>query len=138
MRVRSRERGQILILLGMWLFFGGGASSALVVYDRPASQMKNAVEHVLPDGRRKDSVLSDIRQWESGQNKLDDEVNASREQLFKTLRRKDTQRSEVQPIMAKLDQTFLQMDRDFLNLRFRMKEEVTSTEWTAIVARPDR
>jgi hypothetical protein len=28
------------------------------------------------------------------------------------------------------------MDQSFLNLRFRVKEQVTSAEWTEIVARP--
>jgi hypothetical protein len=83
-------------------------------------------------------ILSDISQWESGQEKQDEQVSEDREKLIKTLRRKDAQRSDVEPILAKLDETFLEMDRSFLNLRFRVKEQVTSTEWTEILARPDR
>jgi hypothetical protein len=136
--IRHRERGQVLILLAMWLFFGGGGSSALVVYDRPASEMKKAVRSVVTDSTRRDVILSDISQWESGQKKQDQEVRANREELFKTLRRRDAQRHEMEPIMAKLDKTFLDMDRDFLDVRFRVKEQVTSTEWAQIVARPNR
>jgi hypothetical protein len=133
-----RERGQILILLAAWLFFGGGASSALVVYDRPASEVKKAIKRVITGASRRDVILSDISQWESGQEKQDEQVSEDREKLNKTLRRKDAQRSDVEPILAKLDETFLEMDRSFLNLRFRVKEQVTSTEWTEILARPDR
>jgi hypothetical protein len=133
-----RERGQILILLAAWLFFGGGASSALVVYDRPASEVKKAIKRVITGASRRDVILSDISQWESGQEKQDEQVSEDREKLIKTLRRKDAQRSDVEPILAKLDETFLEMDRSFLNLRFRVKEQVTSTEWTEILARPDR
>jgi hypothetical protein len=100
--------------------------------------MKRAVEAVLPNGSRRDVVLSDIRQWESGQNKQDEQISANREELFKTLRRKDAQRSETEPIIAKLDQTFLEMDRNFLDLRFRVKEQLTSAEWAAIVRGPNR
>jgi hypothetical protein len=53
------------------------------------------------------------------------------------LRRKDATRSEAEPIMAKLDKTFLEMDRSFLDARFRVKEQVTTAEWAAIVARPN-
>lgn len=133
-----RERGQILILLAAWLFFGGGASSALVVYDRPASEVKKAIKRVITGASRRDVILSDISQWESGQEKQDEQVSEDREKLLKTLRRKDAQRSEVEPLLAKLDETFLEMDRSFLNLRFRVKEQVTSTEWAEILARPNR
>ena len=138
MTAPARERGQILILLAAWLFFGGGASSALVVYDRPASEVKKAIKRVITGASRRDMILSDISQWESGQEKQDEQVSEDREKLLKTLRRKDAQRSEVEPIMAKLDETFLEMDRSFLDLRFRVKEQVTSTEWAEIVARPNR
>jgi hypothetical protein len=138
MMAPPRERGQILILLAAWLFFGGGASSALVVYDRPASEVKKAVKRVITGASRRDVILSDISQWESGQEKQDEQVSENREKLLKTLRRKDAQRAEVEPIMAKLDETFLEMDRSFLNLRFRVKEQVTSTEWAEILARPNR
>jgi hypothetical protein len=51
------------------------------------------------------------------------------------MRRKDAQRPQLEPLMAKLDKTFFVMDWDFLNLRFRVKEQVTRTEWADIVAR---
>lgn len=138
MMAPAKERGQVLILLAAWLFFGGGASSALVVYDRPASEVKKAVKRVITDVGRRDVILADISQWESGQKKQDKRVSAYRDELLKNLRRKDAQRSELEPIMAKLDGTLLEMDRNFLDLRFRAKERVTSTEWAEIVARPSR
>ena len=138
MTVPPRERGQVLILLAAWLFFGGGASSALVVYDRPASEVKKAIKHVITDDGRRDVILSNISVWEAGQKQKDERVSTEREELFKTLRRKDAQRSEAEPLLAKLDETFSEMDQSFLNLRFRVKDQVTSAEWAEIVARPNR
>lgn len=138
MRLPDREGGQALILLAMWLFFGGGASSALVVYDRPVSEMKKAVEHVIPDRERKDAIESAISQWEYVQEKHSEQVSRNREELLKMMRRKDARRSELEAIMAKLDKRFLVMDWDFLNLRFRVKGQVTSAEWAEIVASPER
>ena len=137
MTVPLRQRGQVLILLATWLIFGGGASSALVVYQRSASEMKSAVKSVLPDSVRRDATLSDVSHWESGQEKADEAVSTGREKLLNTLRRKDAQRSEVEPILATLDQEFAEMDRNFLDLRFRVKTQVTSAEWAAIVGRTD-
>ena len=133
-----RERGQVLILLAAWLFFGGGAASALVAYDRPVSEVEKAIKRVIANVERRDVILSDLGQWESGQKKQDKEVSAGRDELLKTLRRQDAQRSEADPIIAKLDETFLEMDRDFLDLRFRVKDQATRAEWAEIVARDSR
>ena len=137
MTMLPRERGQVLILLAMWLFFGGGAASALVAYDRSASDVKKAIKRVIT-GARKDAIVSDVDRWEAGQKKQDKKVSADRDELLKTLRREDAQRSEVEPIIARLDETFVEMDRDFLDLRFRLKDQVTSAEWAEIVARDSR
>jgi len=138
MTMLPRERGQVLILLAAWLFFGGGAASALVVYDRPVSEVEKAIKRVIANVERRDVILSDLSQWESGQKKQDKEVSAGRDELLKTLRRQNAQRSEADPIIAKLDETFLEMDRDFLDLRFRVKDQATRAEWAEIVARDSR
>jgi hypothetical protein len=138
MRLRPRENGQILILLAAWLFFGGGGTSALVVYDRPASEMKTAIKHAIPNSDRRDALLYKISVWEAGQKQKAKKAGADREQLFKTLRRKDAQRSDAEPLMARLDATFLEMDQSLINLRFRVKDQVTSAEWAEIAARPNR
>ena len=137
MRVASRERGQALILLASWLLFGGGAASAVVFYDRPASQVKKAVKRVIGDAERRDLILGYVSAWKSGQKYRDKQVREDREELFRALRRQSTQRSEAEPLTAKLDRTFGEMDRKFLDLRFRVKEQVTSAEWAGIVARPE-
>jgi hypothetical protein len=138
MKVHPREGGQVLILLGIWLFFGGGAASALVVYDRSPKETKKVVKRVITDDGRRDVILGDISQWEKNLKRQDKEVDAGRKELLEILRRKEAVRSEVEPITAKLDRTFLEMDRNFLDVRFRVKEQVTSAEWAQMVARPDR
>jgi hypothetical protein len=121
-----------------WLLFGGSAASVLVVFDRPVSELKKAVKRVIPAGDRREVILFDLHLWESGQEEQDEAVRADRKKLVETLRRKATQPSEVEPIVGRLDATFLEMDRNFLDLRFQVKDKVTSAEWTGLVARGDR
>ena len=133
MNAWRRERGQTLILLATWLFFSGGAASALLVYSHPVSEMAKGIKRVITDGR-KDPILSEIDRWQSVEETREEIVGENREALFKTFRRKDGARSELEPTLARLDQTFLVMDRDFLDLRFSVKGQVTKAEWSAIVA----
>jgi hypothetical protein len=130
----GRQRGQILILLGTWLLLGGGASSALVVYDPSTSDMQKAVEQVIA-GDRREAILAAIDAWQSRQERRDGAVNTYREELLQAMRRKETPRSEVEPTLARLDVNFVEMDRDFLDLRFRVKDQVTRAEWVEILSR---
>ena len=138
MRMPFQQRGQTLILLGAWLFFSGGATSALLVYDRPASEIRKVMKQVITDGDRQKAILADIHQWESGQKTRDELVSDYRERLLKAFRNRGTQRSEVEPILAGLDSTLSAMDREFLDLRFKVKGQVTRAEWARIVAEPNR
>ena len=138
MRARGTERGQVLILLATWLYFGGGATSALVIYDRPASETTKAVKRVVADEGRRAGILSELDQWESEQAKRDKAVGKDREALLETLRRKDATLAEVEPALTALDGQLLAMDRAFLDLRFRMKNQVTRAEWAQIVDRTGR
>ena len=134
---KPKEHGQVLVLLAAYLFFGGSASSALVVYDRSPSEIKKVVKRTVADSTRRDAILTYVSQWDALRKQQDKEISAARATLFKTLRRKDATRSEVDQITAKLDTTSLEMDQSFLNLRFRVKEQTTSAEWAAIVRRPE-
>jgi hypothetical protein len=132
-----KERGQLLILLATYLFFGGSASSALIVYDRSPSEVEKAVKRTVTDSTRRDVILTYIDRWEALRKQQDKEISKARATLFKSLQRKDATRTEVDQITAKLDTTSLEMDQSFLNLRFRVKDQTTNAEWAALVRRPE-
>jgi hypothetical protein len=134
MNVAREQRGQVLILLAAWLFFTGGAASALVVYDDSGKDTKKAIKRIIADEDRKDAIMSYIDYWQSGQAMRDKRVDASRDELFKALRRQDVTRAELEPTLKQLDVTFVEMDRDFLDLRFRLQARVTRGEWAEIIA----
>ena len=134
----SRQRGQTLILLATWLLLSGGATTVLVVYDRSSSDLTKAIKTTIADDHRRNEILTEINLWESVQEMRDEQVGDDRKALLKALRRKDAQRADVAPITARLDAQFSAMDRDFLDLRFQLKQRVTRAEWTEIVTRPER
>jgi hypothetical protein len=132
--VARAQRGQVLILLAAWLFFTGGAASALVVYDGSGKDTKKAIKRYVADKDRQEAIMSYIDYWQSGQKTRDKKVDQNRDELFKALRRKDVGRAELEPILKQLDVTFVEMDRDFLDLRFRLRARLTKEEWAEIVA----
>jgi hypothetical protein len=131
-----KERGQLLVLFAVYLFLGG-ASSALIVYDRSASEVKKAVKRTVTDSARKNTILTYIDNWDALRKQQDKGISSLRAALFKNLRRQDTTRAQADQITAKLDAAALEMDQSFLNLRFRLKDQTTSAEWAAIVRQPE-
>ncbi len=99
------------------------------------ADMKKLVKRVIPEGDRRDALLSGIDTWESLQEERDKKVHSDREELLEVLRRHDATRAEVEAITAKLETSFVDMDASFLNLRFRLKERVSSAEWAQLLAR---
>jgi hypothetical protein len=133
----ARQGGQILILLAAWLFFGGGGSSAIVAYDRPASEIEDAVKRVIPEAARRQAILIDIDRLESVQELESKYISEQREELLKALRSKDTTRADIEPMMAALDKALSGMDWDFINFRLHERDQLTKAEWAAIVAKPN-
>ena len=127
-------RGQVLILLATWLFFGGGAASALVAYGA-VDPMGAAVKRALPKGERREAILADIRMWEAVQKHRDGIIAGDRDAILDILRRRDAQAEGVEPVAARLDASIGVMDREFLDLRLRVRGKVTREEWASISSR---
>lgn len=132
------QRGQVLILIAAWVFFTGGAVSALVVYGDSGADTKKAIKRVITDRSRERELLSYIDYWENGQEGRDKKVIKDRDEVFEALSRKDGSRADVEPILKGMDTTFAEMDRDFIELRFRLKEHVSKEEWAEIISSRDR
>jgi|GEM_PF-2109529 len=132
MRRISSQRGQILIILVGVLFLGGGAASVLTfVQGQSPKEMKEVVKKVVSDDKRRDAVLTVIEDWEKGKKEQEKEFKKGQEQLVEIMKRHDAKREEADRIAAKLDESIRDMDRSFLEMRFRAKEQVTKEEWEA-------
>jgi hypothetical protein len=124
----------IVALVFGYLFFGG-ASSTLVFYGHSPQAMEKAVKKEIIDDHRKDAVLPEIVAWKKRLEVQDKDVGKVREVLLKSLHRRDTTRREADELAATLDESFREMDRDFLDTRFRIKGMLTKDEWTAVTSR---
>jgi hypothetical protein len=124
----------IVALVFGYLFFGG-ASSTLMFYGHSPQAIEKAVKKEITDDHRKDAVLPEIAAWKKRLEAQDKEVGKVREMLLKSLKQHDATRREADERAATLDQSFREMDRDFLDTRFRIKGILTKEEWTAVTSR---
>ena len=132
MRRISGQGGQVLIILLGLMFLGGGAASVVAfVQGQSPKEMKEVVKKVVSDDKRRDGVLMVIEDWEKRKEEQDKEFKKGQERLVKIMMRHDAKREEADRVATKLDETIREMDRSFLEMRFRAKELVTKEEWDA-------
>jgi ParB-like chromosome segregation protein Spo0J len=76
-------------------------------------------------------VLTVIEAWEKGKKEQDKEFKKGQEQLVQIMKRHDAKREEADRVAAKLDESIRDLDRSFLEMRFRAKDQLTKEEWDA-------
>ncbi len=102
----------------------------LALQGHSPAEIEKAVKHVVADENRKKSALSEVDSWKKELKHQDEAVSKDQKALWKSLERRDTTRAEVDQLNASLDETFHQMDRNFLDSRSRVKAFLTKEEWT--------
>jgi hypothetical protein len=132
----SRQRGQVLILLFGFMFFGGASSTALLyLHGHSPDDLKKAVKSVVTDQSRSKAARSGIDQWEKELEAQLKRLGKERENFVKLARRHDATRLQADAISATVDESIREMDRGMLDARFRLKEQLTGAEWDAMMAR---
>ena len=132
----SRQRGQVLILLFGFMFFGGASSTALLfLHGHSPDDLKKAVKSVVTDPSRSKAAQSGVDQWEKALDAQLKSLGKARESFEKLVRRHDATRLQADAISATVDESIVEMDRDMLDARFQLKEQLTRAEWNAVLAR---
>ncbi len=124
----------ILALVLGYLFFGG-SSSMLALQGHSPADFEKAIKHVVLYDDRKKAALAEIELWDKSLKTQDKAASKDEKTLVKSLRRHDTTRADVDQLDANLDATFGDMDSNFLDTRFRVKEFITKEEWAELAAR---
>lgn len=132
----SRHRGQILILIAAYLFFGGAASIALLhLPGASPRELKKAVLEVIADEPRRQAAGAVIDQWDKVLKAQKKAITKAREKTVKLVRRHDATRMDAEGLVATVDESIRGMDSSFLDARFGLREQFTRAEWEAAWAR---
>jgi hypothetical protein len=134
-----KQRGQILILLAVYLFFGGAASTVLL-YNHGYSprELKKAVASVVADEVRRDAAQSEIKYWSKALEAQNKDLGKAQKKIVKLARQHDATRAEADRIVANMDDSIRRMDRSFLDARFQLKGQLTQAEWDALWGRLEK
>lgn len=124
----------IIALVLSYLFLGSG-SSMLALQGHSPADFENAVKHVVTDGNRKKDALRELDSWKKSLKVQDEAADKDDKTLLKLMKRHDTTRAEIDQLNAKLDETFREMDRNFLDTRSKLRDHLTKEEWGGVATR---
>jgi hypothetical protein len=124
-----KQRGQILIILFGSMFLGGAASVTTFVEGSSTKDVKKAIKNIVPDEDRKDEIISLIKQWDKQKKKTRKQVKKEQKALLNILTSHDGSRQAMQQAAVILNESIDNEDKDFLDLKYRMREKMTKEEW---------
>lgn len=135
MKYMAGQRGQVLIILLGYLFLGGAATSitTFVKGNSPRDLVKR-VETVVSDKMRQGDIVTLIDNWEKAHDTFQKQVKKEREVLLERLTSYSATKQDAMRAADKLNLYIDEDDQSFLDLRFKMKAQLSRDEWNKIWA----
>ncbi|HVY04736.1 MAG TPA: hypothetical protein VHB46_02045 [Burkholderiales bacterium] len=137
MELMRRQRGQVLIALFIGsLLVGGSAAGMRVLFDPDSTaSLKKNLESQIADKdrlRRLDAVLD--RLHDEGV-KMQDDRERHGKALLALIQRHDATTAEFDTLLAGADADDAGSTRHLLDLRFELRQALTSEEWEKLFAK---
>jgi DUF917 family protein len=123
-RAHTSFNAQVLILLGAYLFGGGGG-------DDPMALTERVQEIVQDDGRR--AIAGDYaRQIQETVTAMSDDVLQIRNRILEEMRESKMDAPDLRADIKSALAGTLDAEGKVVDLRFKMKEQMTRGEWTRL------
>jgi hypothetical protein len=133
MNSMAKQGGQVLIILLGFLFLGGAATSVTTfVKGASPKALKERIETVVSDKKRKDEIVGLIDNWEKAHTNIQNQVRKEQETLLDRLTSYSDTRQDAQKEADKLNILIDKDDQSFIDLSFKMKAMLSREEWSKI------
>ena len=126
----------IILLLLSYIFGGGGAATILSsVQGHTPSEIKKVIKKEVADEKRQDAALAAVKDWGKADKAQDKALAKARKELLKLVTQDDAMLSDAAEFTAQIDAAIHATDKNFLDMRFALKAQMTKAEWDAAVVR---
>jgi len=125
-----------MIILILFLFGGGGAFTILTsVQGHTPKEITKVIKKEVVDERRQDAALAAVKDWGKADKAQDKALAKARKGLLKLVTQDDAKLSDTTEFTAQIDAAIHETDKNFLDMRFALKAQLTKAEWDAAVVR---
>jgi len=136
MLARSKQQGQVLVILLGALLLGGAAVMAAGVFGTGKSleDLDKAVKKEVTDKSRRDAARQVIADWSKDVKKFVKESGSRQKAVTKLMRRHDATRPELDALMAEQSQAGDGIEQRVVDYRFALKDHLDREEWRLVFA----
>ena len=125
-----------MILILLFLLGGGGASTIIAnVQGHTPSEIKKVIKKEVADETRQDAALAVVKAWGKADKAQDKALAKARKALLKLVTQDDAKLGDTVEFTAQIDAAIHESDKNFLDMRFAVKAQMTKAEWDAAVIR---
>jgi len=135
---RRRQRGQVLILLflGTLLVGGSAASLGTVFSDARIKQIRASLKALVSEEPRRKSLDGTLDRLHAESRQAASIHGDQSKKLLELMQRHDAEPADFDALLAKADALTLESRRRLLDLRFELRQQLSSGEWQALFRQP--
>lgn len=125
----------IILLILSQLFGGGGAATILTyVQGHTPKEIRKVVKQEVADESRRDAALAAVDAWGKADKQQDKTLAKAHKGLLKLVTQDGARLADTAEFTAQIDAAITESDRNFLDMRFALKGQLTQAEWDAAIA----
>ncbi len=136
MRLRSRQRGQTLIIIFLGMLLLGGASHALNegLPGGSIKELRNQIKEVVKDPERKKALLAELDDWEKDSKGHSERYAAIVKDALEGFEKPDRTATDFEQAFSSADALNADIEQSFLNKRETLRGQLDAAEWRQIFA----
>ena len=129
MKLRKRQRGQLMLIILGTLFLGSGVATGVFVSGKSIKSIRKEVAALQLEADRQDRVYRVLEQWEAIADPATDELRRYARDLMDLISRHESTKAEFQQVMLRQREEFREAEDLLLPLREELRATLDRDEW---------
>jgi len=132
MKLRSRQRGQTLIIIFLGALLLSGTAASLLDSGKSATELRKEIGHLVADEDRALRLDGVIERMEKETGRFRSEHDDLGRQALALMERHETRPSEFGPLIERADALNAGARKTLLDLRFELRRSLSAEEWRSL------
>ena len=135
MTLRSRQRGQLMLIILGTLFLGSGVATGVFTSGKTIKSMRKEVKSLQIEDPRREQVLATLDRWEAIAQPAGEGYGRYGESLLELIRRQDSSQAEFEEVLDRQRGELRSAEDRLLPLRDELRALLDEKEWNQLFRR---
>lgn len=132
-RLRSRQRGQALIIIFLGaLLFGASVGASFMQSGKSTKDLRKELKSLIPDKAQRQAAIDILEHVDKDADTFSTEQHRIGKEMLALFARHDAGPNEYQQALAKADVLAHRLRESLLERRFELRKRLTEDQWRAL------